>query len=199
MTEKELSDRELSLLIENAFQKLEKTEEIDSKISSEKSNTLNWILALTTLFVGICIQNYKSITTLYFKEELFFSEKIIFALSVILLIAYKIANMSYEKQKKSFLANLHTHKLELLFDLKDKLRPKLTEEQTFIPSFINRFRNGKFIPNNNKEMKEAFKTIDRKVKIYGKLLKLIYMITMTAFVINLAITTILIMNIKNGG
>ena len=168
MIEKELPDSDLKTLIESAFQKLEKTEEIDSKISTEKSNTLNWILALTTLFVGIGIQNYKSITTLCLKEELFFAEKIIFAFSVIMLIAYKIVNTNYEKQKKSFLANLHTHKLELLFDLKTKLRPKLTNKQTFIPSFINRFRDGEFIPDYDKERKEAFKTIDRKVGVYGK-------------------------------
>ncbi len=198
MIEKELPDSDLKTLIESAFQKLEKTEEIDSKISTEKSNTLNWILALTTLFVGIGIQNYKSITTLCFKEELFFAEKIIFAFSVIMLIAYKIVNTNYEKQKKSFLANLHTHKLELLFDLKTKLKPKLTNEQTFIPSFINRFRDGEFIPDYDKERKEAFKTIDRKVGIYGKLLKLIYTVTMTAFIINLLITIILIMNINGG-
>jgi hypothetical protein len=198
MIENELPDSDLKTLIESAFQKLEKTEEIDSKISTEKSNTLNWILALTTLFVGIGIQNYKSITTLCFKEELFFAEKIIFAFSVIMLIAYKIVNTNYEKQKKSFLANLHTHKLELLFDLKTKLKPKLTNEQTFIPSFINRFRDGEFIPDYDKERKEAFKTIDRKVGIYGKLLKLIYTVTMTAFIINLLITIILIMNINGG-
>lgn len=198
MIEKELPESDLKTLIESAFQKLEKTEEIDSKISTEKSNTLNWILALTTLFVGIGIQNFKSITTLCFKEELFFAEKIIFAFSVIMLIAYKIVNTNYEKQKKSFLANLHTHKLELLFDLKTKLKPKLTNEQTFIPSFINRFRNGEFIPDYDKERKEAFKEIDRKVGVYGKLLKLIYTVTMTAFIINLAITIILIMNINGG-
>lgn len=198
MIEKELPDSDLKTLIESAFQKLEKTEEIDSKISTEKSNTLNWILALTTLFVGIGIQNFKSITTLCFKEELFFAEKIIFAFSVIMLIAYKIANTNYEKQKKSFLANLHTHKLELLFDLKTKLKPKLTNEQTFIPSFINRFRDGEFIPDYDKERKKAFKTIDRKVSNFGKLLKLIYTVTMTAFIINLTITIILIMNINGG-
>jgi len=198
MIEKELPDSDLKTLIESAFQKLEKTEEIDSKISTEKSNTLNWILALTTLFVGIGIQNYKSITTLCLKEELFFAEKIIFAFSVIMLIAYKIVNTNYEKQKKSFLANLHTHKLELLFDLKTKLKPKLTNEQTFIPSFINRFRDGEFIPDYDKERKEAFKTIDRKVSNFGKLLKIIYAVTMTAFIINLIITTILIMNINGG-
>lgn len=196
MIEKELSDIDLKLLVESAFQKLEKTEEIDSKISTEKSNTLNWILALTTLFVGICIQNYKSITTLCLKEELFLAEKIIFALSVIMLIAYKIVNTNYEKQKKSLLANLHTHKLELLFDLKTK--PKLTNEHTFIPSFINRFRDGEFIPDYDKERKEAFKTIDRKVCNFGKLLKLIYTVTMIAFIINLTITIILIMNINGG-
>ena len=198
MIEKELPDSDLKTLIESAYQKLEKTEEIDSKISTEKSNTLNWILALTTLFVGIGIQNFKSITTLCFKEELFFAEKIIFAFSVIMLIAYKIANTNYEKQKKSFLANLHTHKLELLFDLKTKLKPKLTNEQTFIPSFINRFRDGEFIPDYDKERKEAFKRIDRKVSNFGKLLKLIYAVTMTAFIINLTITIILIMNINGG-
>ncbi|MBN2638765.1 MAG: hypothetical protein JXR65_06725 [Bacteroidales bacterium] len=198
MIEKELSDIDLKLLVESAFQKLEKTEEIDSKISTEKSNTLNWILALTTLFVGICIQNYKTITNLCFKEELFLAEKIIFAFSVIMLIAYKIVNTNYEKQKKSFLANLHTHKLELLFDLKTKLKPKLTNEPTFIPSFINRFRNGDLIPDYDKERKEAFKTIDRKVSKLGKLLKLIYTVTMTAFIINLTITIILIMNINGG-
>ena len=198
MIEKELPDSDLKTLIESAFQKLEKTEEIDSKISTEKSNTLNWILALTTLFVGIGIQNFKSITTLCFKEELFFAEKIIFAFSVIMLIAYKIVNTNYEKQKKSFLANLHTHKLELLFDLKTKLKPKLTNEQTFIPLFINRFRDGEFIPDYDKERKKAFKTIDRKVSNFGKLLKLIYTVTMTAFIINLTITIILIMNINGG-
>jgi len=198
MIEKELSDIDLKLLVESAFQKLEKTEEIDSKISTEKSNTLNWILALTTLFVGICIQNYKTITNLCLKEELFLAEKIIFAFSVIMLIAYKIVNTNYEKQKKSFLANLHTHKLELLFDLKTKLKPKLNNEQTFIPSFINRFRNGDLIPDYDKERKEAFKTIDRKVSNFGKLLKLIYTVTMTAFLINLTITIILIMNINGG-
>lgn len=198
MIEKELPDSDLKTLIESAFQKLEKTEEIDSKISTEKSNTLNWILALTTLFVGIGIQNFKSITTLCFKEELFFAEKIIFAFSVIMLIAYKIVNTNYEKQKKSFLANLHTHKLELLFDQKTKLKPKLTNEQTFIPSFINRFRDGEFIPDYDKERKKAFKTIDRKVSNFGKLLKLIYTVTITAFIINLTITIILIMNINGG-
>ena len=109
MKEKNLSDSDLKLLLESAFQKLEKTEEIDSKISTEKSNTLNWILTLTTLFVGIGIQNFKSITDLCFKEELFITEKIIFAFSVSMLILYKITNTIYEKQKKSFLANLHTH------------------------------------------------------------------------------------------
>lgn len=198
MKEKDLSDSDLKLLLESAFRKLEKTEEIDSKISTEKSNTLNWILTLTTLFLGIGIQNFKSITDICFKEELFTTEKIIFAFSVTMLILYKIVNTSYEKQKKSFLANLHTHKLELLFDLKTKLKSKLTDEHTFIPSFINRFRNGEFIPDYDKERKEAFKTIDRKVDVYGRLLKIIYSVTMIAFIINLTITIMLIMNINGG-
>ena len=198
MKEKDLSDSDLKLLLESAFQKLEKTEEIDSKISAEKSNTLNWILTLSTLFLGIGIQNFKSITDICFREELFITEKIIFAFSVTMLILYKIVNTSYEKQKKSFLANLHTHKLELLFDLKTKLKPKLTDEHTFIPSFINRFRNGEFIPDYDKNRKEAFNTIDRKVGIYGRLLKLIYSVTMIAFIINLTITIMLIMNINGG-
>jgi len=126
--------------------------------------------------------SFKSITEICFKEELFVTEKIIFAFSVIMLILYKIVNTSYEKQKKSFLANLHTHKLELLFDLKTKLKPKLTSEQVFIPSFINRFRNGEFIPDYDKERKDAFNEIDRKVGIYGRLLKLIYSVTMVAFI-----------------
>lgn len=199
MIEKDLSTTDLTLLVESAFQKLEKTEEIDSKISIEKSNTLNWILVFTTLFVGICIQNYKSITYLCYKEELFLTEKIIFAFSVIMLISYKMVNTGYEKQKKSLLSNLHTHKLELIFDLNTKLKPKLTNEQTFIPSFINRFRNGDFIPDYDKERKKAFKTIDRAIGCYGKLLKLIYTVTMIAFTINLTVTTIILMNIKNGG
>ena len=195
MKEKDLSDSNLKLILESVFQKLEKTEEIDSKISAEKSNTLNWILTLTTLFLGIDFQNFKSITDLCYKEELFFAEKIIFAFSVIMLIAYKMANTNYEKYKNFFLANLHTHKLELCFDLKTKLKPKLANEHIFIPSFINRFRDGEFIPDYDKERKEAFKTIDRKIDVYGKLLKLIYTLTMIAFIINLTITIILIMNI----
>jgi hypothetical protein len=198
MKEKELSDTDLKLLVESAFQKLEKTEEIDSKISTEKSNTLNWILALTTLFVGICLQNYKVVTDFCLKEELFIAEKVLFAFSVIMLIAYKIVNTNYEMQKKSFLANLHTHKLELLFDIAFKLMPKLTDEPVFVPSFINRFRDGELILDYDKERKEAFKTIDRKVGIYGKLLKLIYTVTMIAFMINLTITIMLIMNINGG-
>ena len=115
-----------------------------------------------------------------------------------MLIAYKIVNTNYEKQKKSFFANLHTHKLELLFDLKTKLKPKLTNEQIFIPSFINRFRNGELIPDYDQERKEAFKTIDQKVAIFGKLLKLIYSLTMIAFILNLTITIIMIMKINGG-
>lgn len=197
MNENQLPVDDLKSLLENAYVKLEKSEEIDSKISSEKSNTLNWILALTTLFLGICIQNFNS-TNFCLKVELFIAEKIIFAFSVIMLISYKIVNTNYEKHKKSFLANLHTHKLELLFDLQTKLKPKLTNEPFFVPTFINRFRNGELIPDYDKERKEAFKKIDRKVGVYGKLLKLIYTVTMIAFIMNLIITIILIMNINGG-
>lgn len=196
MKEKDLSDTDLKLLVESAFQKLEKTEDIDSKLSSEKSNTLNWVLTLTTLFLGISIQNSKAITNLCLKEELLTSEKVIFAFSVIMLIVYKIVNLTYEKQKKSFLSNIHTHKLELLFDIQFKLRPKLTGEKTFIPTFINRFRNGEFIPDYDKERKQELKIIDKKITIYGRLLKLIYTLAIIAFMINLMTTIILIMNIN---
>lgn len=197
MKEKDLSDIDLKVLIESAFQKLEKTEDIDSKLSSEKSNTLNWILTLTTLFLGISIQNSKAITNLCLKGELLTTEKVIFAFSVIMLIAYKIVNLAYEKNKKSFLSNLHTHKLELLFDIQLKLRPKLTDEKTFIPTFINRFRKGEFIPDYDKDRKEGLKMIDKNISVYGKTLKLIYTLTIIAFIINLATTMILIMNINN--
>jgi hypothetical protein len=196
MKETDLSDNELKLLVENAFQKLENTEEIDSKISAEKSNTLNWILALTTLFLGICLQNYKSEGDFCWKEFLYVSEEIIFTFSVIMLIVYKIVNTYYEKQKKAFLANLCTHKIELLFDIKFKVRTKLSNDDIFIPAFINRFRNGEFIPDYDNNRKEAFKTIDKKVSIFGNLLKLIYSVTMIAFIINLTITIILIMNLN---
>lgn len=196
MKEIDLSDNDLKLLVENAFQKLKNTEEIDSKISTEKSNTLNWILALTTLFVGICLQNYKSEGDFRWKEFLYVSEKIIFAFSLIMLIVYKIVNTYYEKQKKAFLANLYTHKIELLFDIKFKVRTKLSNDDIFIPTFINSFRNGEFIPDYDNNRKEAFKTIDKKIAISGNLLKLIYSVTMIAFIINLTITIILIMNIN---
>jgi len=198
MTENKLSDNDLKFLLESAFHKLEKTEETDSKISAEKSNTLNWILALTTLFVGICLQNYKSVSGLYLKEEFFISEKILFTFLVIMLIAYKIVNTKYEEYKKSFLANLHTHKLELLFDITMKLRPKLSSDPLFVPSFINRFRNGELIPDSDNVRNEAFKIIDKKISIYSRLLKLIYSVTMIAFTINLTITIVLIMNINGG-
>ena len=196
MKENQLTIDELKALIENSYNKLEKTEEIDSKIFGEKSNTLNWILTLTTLFLGIGLQNYNSITSLYLKDELFLIEKIIFALSLIMLVAYKLVNNNYEKHKKSFLMNLHTHKLELLFDIKTKLR--LSDELTLIPSFINRFRNGEFIPAYDTERKNSLMRIDQKVKISGKWLKLIYGGIMIVFVINLIITIILIMNINGG-
>lgn len=199
MKEKDLSDTDLKLLVESTFQKLEKTEDIDSKLSSEKSNTLNWILTLTTLFVGIGIQNNKAISNLLcLKDELLTFEKIVFAFSVIMLIVYKVVNLAYEKQKKSFLGNLHTHKLELLFDIQTKLRPKLINKKTFIPAFINRFRNGELIPDYDKERKKALKRIDQKITTYGKLLNLIYILTIIAFVINFTITMILIMNINGG-
>lgn len=196
MKEKDLSDTDLKVLIESAFQKLEKTDEIDSKLSSEMSNTLNWILTLTTLFLGISIQNSKTITDLCLKVELLTTEKVIFAFSVIMLIVYKIVNLAYEKNKKSFLSNLHTHKLELLFDIQFKLKPKLTDEKTFIPTFINRFRSGEFIPDYDKDRKEALKIIAKNISTYGKLLKLIYTLTMIAFIINLTTTIILLMKIN---
>ena len=198
MIENNISDNDLKFLIESAFQKLEKTEETDSKISAEKSSTLNWILAFTTLFVGMCIQNYKSVSDLCLKEELFISEKILFTFLVIMLILYKIANIKYEEYKKSFLANLHTHMLALLFDIKIKLRPKLTNDALFVPSFINRFRNGELSPDYDNESKKALKIIDKKISIYSRCLKLIYTMTMIAFTINLIITIVMIMNINGG-
>jgi len=198
MRENDLSNNDLKQLVENAFQKLEKTEEIDSKISAEKSNTLNWILALTTLFVGICIQNAKAIVDLCLKDELLIAEKILFTFSVIMLIGYKLINTNYEKQKKAYINNLHTHKLELLFDISSKLKPKLSSDNFFVPLFVNRFRNGELIPDYDVERKEAFKNIDKKIVRFGRLLKLIYSVTMIAFLINLTITIILIMNVNGG-
>ena len=193
MKEKDFSDGDLRLLIENSYQKLEKLEEMDSRISAENSNTLNWILALTTLFVGICLQNYQSEGDFRWMEVLYVSEKIIFAFSVILLIVYKLVNTYYEKQKKAFLANLCTHKIELLFDIKFKIRTKLSNDDIFIPTFINRFRNGEFIPDHDNSRKKAIKLIDKKVGVFGRCLKLIYSVTMIAFIINLAITLLLMM------
>jgi hypothetical protein len=193
--ERDLPENDLKLLVESAFRKLEQTEDIDSKISLEKSNTLNWVLALTTLFVGICLQNYKSINSFYLKDILFFAEKLIFSLSVFMLITYKIINAKYETQKKSMLANLHTHKLELLFDINGKLRPRLLRDPLFIPSFINRFRDGNLIPEYDKERKVSLKKIDTSISVYAKWLRLIYSMTINAFIINLIITVVLIFNI----
>lgn len=195
MKETDLSDTDLRLLVEKTFQKVEDTEKYNSKISAEMSNTLNWILTLTTLFIGISIQNYKNVLHPYLKD-LFVAEKIIFAFSLIMLIAYKIINLKYEKQKKNYLANLNTHKLELFFDISHKLKPKLSSDIFFVPSFINRFRKGELIPNYDIKRKEAFLSIEKKIHVYEKLLKLIYTLTMIAFLINLIITIILLMNIS---
>jgi hypothetical protein len=190
-----MTDEKLTLLLEQSFDKLAKTEEIDSKISSEQSNTLNWILALTTLFVGICLQNYKN-SSVYPFEGILYYEKILFAFSVIMLLLYKIIFNNYEKQKKSLLANLHTHKLELLFDLTIKLKPKLQPEPIFIPAFINSFRNGDFIPDYDKDRKEAFKKIDKNIHVFGVTLKVIYYSILIAFILNLTMTLIIIMNLN---
>jgi hypothetical protein len=199
MTKSQLTEEELNELIKGAFNKIEKTEQFDSKLSLEQSNTLNWILTLTTLFIGLSIQNKESISNFCLKDGLFFMEKIIFAISVILLITYKIIFQDYEKKKKSFLGNLHTHSFELLFDIKPLLRTKISNSPMFTTSFINNFRNGEFIPDYDPDRKKALKKIDKAISLYGKLLKLIYSATMIAFTINLTIITILIFNIKNSG
>lgn len=196
MKEKDLPTEDLKLLVESAYQKMEKSEEIDNAISSEMSNTLNWILALTTLFVGVCLQNYNSISGFSLKYEFLYTEKILFAISVIMLVLFKVANANYAKYKKSYLANLYNHKLELLFEITYKLKPKLLDEPFFIPSFINRFRNGEFIPDYDKERKKSFKLIDMNINIYGKSLKIIYRLTMVTFVINLILTIIIVMKIN---
>lgn len=198
MTKPQLTEEELNELLKAAFSKIEKTEEFDSNLTLEQSNTLNWILTLTTLFIGLSIQNKESISYFCLKEGLFFIENVIFTISVVLLITYKSIFQAYEKKKKSFLGNLHTHSLELLFDIKPLLKTKISNSPMSSQEFINSFRDGEFIPDYDPERKRTIKSIDYKIGLYGRFMKLIYTITLIAFTLNLAITIILIMNIKNG-
>jgi hypothetical protein len=62
--ETNLSDTELKALIEDVFQKLTKKSEADGRGLSEMHKTLNWLIALTTLFMGPCFQNISTLCVL---------------------------------------------------------------------------------------------------------------------------------------
>lgn len=196
--EKDLEKNELISLLNESFTKLQKTEEVDSQLLQDKSSTINWVLTLTTLFLGIAINKYMDISDFCLKDFLFNSAKLLFSISIISLIAFKLVSTKYQSIKKLFLNNIHTHKIELQFDIESKLRPKLKDTVLFIPDFINRFRDACFIPAYDTDRKAAFKSFDKKMKIYSYILLSLYWIILSIFVLNTIITIGFISKIYGG-
>lgn len=198
MKEDALNQSQITELINVAFSKIENSESIDTKIAVEKSNTLNWILALTTLFVGIVLQNLKNIDIIILKSILLNTEIILFALTTFSLIVFKYFFNNYEKCKKSLLSLFYSHKLELIFDIQKKVSPHLKNEELFIPNIINKFRNGEFIPVYDSLRLNEIKSLDNKIRKNCKWLKLFYNSAIILFFLNFILIVFLMTKINGG-
>lgn len=187
-------DENLKVLLEKSFHKIETSTKSDSKLVSGRSNTLNWILALTTLFIGVNIDCYNNIckcNDIYIQKVFIFGIGL-FILSIILLILYKYTEESYEKKKNLILDTLHTNQLELMYNPRLLLKHLKENKPFFIISFIQKYREGNFIPSYDKKRKKKFIDMNIKVNKSGTLFSYLYWGIIIIFFINTLITITLI-------
>lgn len=183
-TVKNLSDEEIKELLEEAFKKLRSTAEQDSKKLSDLNAALNWILTFSTVF-------FIFYTRTNFHPENFWDEIVLegskysFLLLVLILILHKIFFVRYEDFKGAYLASLHSHLIDLKFNI-DFVKPKIRDMTPFATyMFINSFRDGEFLYHHTRdESIRQFKRMDLRIKRCGNWLKATYWIGLTVFIIS---------------
>lgn len=194
MIYKDFSDNDLVRLVEDAAKKHTILVERDSKVLMEMNNTLNWIITLLTVLMVTTINLFKHSPHKDLDTSLFCTSKIIFGMGILVLILHKIVLLSYEKIKFKYLNSLHTHELELKYDVK-KFRSTLDGEAIFsIAEFINSFKEGKFIflPGYDERPKN-FCRMNKKIKLRGRILIASFYLSILLILINLSIFIYLIL------
>lgn len=194
MIYKDFSDNDLVRLVEDAAKKHTILVERDSKVLTEMNNALNWIITLLTVLMATSINFFKYSPHNELDTYLFCTSKIIFGMGILVLILHKIVLLSYEKIKFKYLNSLHTHELELKYDVK-KFRSTLDGEAIFsIAEFINSFKEGKFIflPGYDQRPRN-FCRMNEKIKWRGLILKCSFYISILLIFTNLSIFIFLIL------
>lgn len=187
-----LENKEIGELLAESMKKIESTSNQDSKLLSEMNNALSWILTLTAvLFVFYTRQNFPFEDCL--GETLSFFSTLFFTVLVVVLIFHKIILIKYEETKAFFLETLKTHFIELKFSI-DNWKNKIDfSGQVNVVDFVNDFRDGKFVPFPNRDKRpQALNRSDRKLRIYGNLLRFSFWTGIVTFILYFLITLILL-------
>ena len=119
--------------------------------------------------------------------------KIIFVLSISILVIHKIFLVKYESSKGVYMSSLTTHYIDLKFNI-EKVKSFILKSEVFqLGSFINKFREGKLSYNSVREITiRDFKALEKKINSYGNVMKLTYNSGIILFIINFLLISFLI-------
>lgn len=187
--QKNLTDGEIKELLDEAFKKLKSTADQDSKKLSDLNTTLNWILTFSTVFFVFYTRiNFLPVNP--WEEIILHASKYSFLSLTLILIIHKIFYVRYEDFKGAYLSSLHSHLIDLKFNL-DLIKPKILSMTPFATyMFINSFRDGEFLYHHSREESiKGFKKMDSKIKKCGNWLKSTYWIGLTLFMISFLMMT----------
>ena len=125
------------------------------------NNALNWILTLTTVFFVFYTRQEN------LKYYLQIGYKLLFVISILLLVIHKIFLIKYEDFKGGYLASLRTHQIDLKHDI-SKIKANLNQLIPFNTiDFMNAFRNGDFFYVMKEQGKKDLRNLDNKIKFCG--------------------------------
>jgi len=190
MQDKQMTDEQIKELLFDSVDKLRRSEEIDSKMAVEMSNTLNWIIVFATLFFGFMVD--PEIADFNYKDELILTYKLSIISLIVLLVIYKFLFNRYDLIKKVSIDFLDTQYIELKSDLFN-VKSRMKKEHNFCVTFINAFRDGEFLCEGNEKRIEYYRSQDRKLLKFATILKRLYYGAASVFVINLTIAIVFIL------
>jgi hypothetical protein len=184
LEQKNLTDPQLKDLLEETFKKLKSTADQDSKKLSDMNTTLNWVLTLSTVFF-VFYTRTKLESQCGWEMIVSNISKISFVIITVILIIHKIFYIRYEDFKGLYLATLHTHLIDLKFNL-HFLRQRLDVLGRFATyMFINSFRNGEFLYHYGaSKSKEEFIQLNTKIQNSGNWLKRTYWLGLLFFTLS---------------
>ncbi len=203
MDEKDLKsekdkEKRIQELIGDSIGKVKNQTENNEKMLTEKSNTLNWLLTLTTvLFAFLNSNNDLDIQNCYLI--VFTSmNKIIFLLLVVSFIVFKIYHQKFLKNQILLYSSLDTHHLELKYNvhkIKDSLLLKDLDHPPFIFSVIDFFKGFTSLEfrfyKGHDDRDKIFKGLYNKAESLSKIVENIYIITVVIFSVYTLIWTLM--------